>query len=75
MDIIKDLLQENGKFFYINFNFNKVGFLLDMLNLIEHKISPRSYISYNDFIMYYFIPCVKKYIIGNPILSTGGMKI
>ena len=75
MDIIKVLSEETNNIFFINFNFNKIGFFIDMINrLPETKSDSCPNITYNDFIMSYFLPCVKKYILGKPKITTGGKK-
>lgn len=82
MDIVSALSNSsyNSKLLTVTFNFNKVGFLIDMIERLNEIVTPDSCprITFEYFIMSIFLPCVKKTLIGKPMISElfikGGKK-
>lgn len=82
MDIISLLSNQtyNSKLLTVSFNFNKVGFLLDIKDRLDKIITPDScpMITNEDFIFSLFLPSIKKTILGKPLIKTllnsGGRK-
>jgi len=82
MDIVRALSESSYKSQLLNvtFNFNKVGFLIDMIKKLNKIVNPESCprVTCEYFMMSIFLPCIKNTIIGKPVIRElfikGGSK-